>query len=377
LNRCLNEGEHVRIRNVKFNGRKAWELDNDALSLMMTVGGGHIASLSLRGRQNVNPLWVPPWPSIEPWNYPKRRKVAREQRLLASILGHNLCLGWFGGPSDDEFRQGLECHGEAPIARWQLLGKSVTRRSLSMTCECILPVAEMHFIRTLNTQKGSNVIDVKEQIRSFSLRDQPFTMAEHVTLGPPFLEKGVTLFDMPATRCHTLPQKSREKQRLKANTAFAWPKGPGVNGQKVDMRMIGREYKTSSDYTANLMDPRKEDAWFAAVNPKLGLMLAYVWRRVDFPWIGNWEENYARKQKPWAGKALTRGMELANTPFPTALRNAVSMGTFHGLPTYRWLPAKGEIELEYSIIYAAIPTDVLGVKNITRSRGGFGIDLLR
>jgi hypothetical protein len=141
--------------------------------------------------------------------------------------------------------------------------------------------------------------------------------------------------------------------------------------------MIGREYKTSSDYTANLMDPRKEDAWFAAVNPKLGLMLAYVWRRVDFPWIGNWEENYARKQKPWAGKALTRGMELANTPFPTALRNAVSMGTFHGLPTYRWLPAKGEIELEYSIIYAAIPTDVLGVKNITRSRGGFGIDLLR
>ena len=89
------------------------------------------------------------------------------------------------------------------------------------------------------------------------------------------------------------------------------------------------------------MDPRRSDAWFSAVNPKQGLMLAYVWKRADFPWIGNWEQSYGRKESPWDGKSLTRGMEFTNTPFPVSLREAVDMGRFQGEKTFRWLTAKG------------------------------------
>lgn len=365
----------MKIRTVRFHGRQAWEMDNGLLSVTMTVGGGHIACLHLCEGPKMSPLWVPPWESVEPWQYRQPRKLVVGQRVLASILGHNLCLGWFGAPSQDEFQQGLECHGEASIARWRFIGKHVTNQKLSMTCECVLPVAQMRLIRTLTVWKNSNVVDVQEQVQSMSRRDQPFTMCEHVTLGPPFLEKGVTVFDMPATRCHTFPDKFKEKQRVKTNTAFTWPKGPGINGRPVDLRMIGKAYKASSDFTTQLMDVRRPDAWFSALNPKVGLLLAYVWRRADFPWVGNWEENYARQFKPWLGRTLTRGMEFSNTPFPGSLRKVVTMGQFHHLPTYRWLPAKGKVEMKYSIILQSAPADAKGVKNIRRTGRNFKIEL--
>lgn len=235
----------------------------------------------------------------------------------------------------------------------------------------------MAFTRTLTTRRVSNVVDVKETVRNLSRRDLPFTMSQHVTLGPPFLEKGVTVFDMPAIRCQTFPGKFGAVQRLRQNAPFEWPTGPGTDGRRVDMRMIGREHKKSSDFTANLIDTRRTQGWFTALNPDQGVLLAYVWDRADFPWVGNWEENYCRKGNPWAGKSLTRGMEFTNTPFPEGLRKAVDMGRFHGIPTFRWLPAGGTVEYSYSLLFVSVPPDVRGVADLESKPGGFTLDLIR
>jgi len=366
----------MNIQSGMLNGRKVWTLDNDALTLGMTQGGGHIASLTLNHGPAVNPFWVPVWKTVEPWRYRAADAKRYDSKLLATICGHNLCLGWFGEPSEEEAKAGMPCHGEAPVSRWALRKKSVTARKASLTCGCELPVAQMAFERTLSTSKGSLVIGVKEKIRNLSKRDLPYTMCQHVTVGPPFLEKGVTVFDMPATKGHTFPGAFGDPQRLRPDTAFTWPKGPGRRGRKVDMRTIAAKDKVSSDFSTQLMDPAREDAWFAAVNPKLGVLLAYVWKRSDYPWIGNWEENYGRKGKPWAGKSLTRGMEFANTPFPIGLRNAVTMGTFQGEPTYGWLPARGTVTFEYSIVMMAVPDTVKGVRNIEPDPKGFVFDMI-
>jgi hypothetical protein len=200
-------------------------------------------------------------------------------------------------------------------------------------------------------------------------------MCEHVTFGPPFLAKGVTVFDMPATSGHTFPGEFSSRQRLKADAAFAWPKGPGAKGEAVDMRTIGRDTKRSSDFSTQLMDPKRKDAWFTAVNPQQGLLVAYVWDREDFPWIGNWEENFGRGIKPWSNKSLTRGMEFANTPFPEGLRNAVDRGRFHGLPTFRWLPALGRVKVAYDIVVQPVDPDCRGVDDVRRLDEGFEITL--
>lgn len=366
----------MKIRTTTHKGRKAWELDNDRIRFTMTQGGGHIAGIELKDVPGVNPLWQPVWRGMEPWEYKPRDEKRMSNRLLASILGHNLCLGWFGNPSADEQKAGMECHGEAGVSRWRLRGKKVTARSVSMTCSCELPAAGMSIVRAVSATRGCSVIHVREDVISRSRRDLPFTMAEHVTFGPPFLEKGVTMFDMSATKAHTYPIHFEDKPRLKTNTAFTWPDGPGLRGEKVDMRQISKACAKSSDFSAQLMDPRREDAWFSAVNPRLGLLVAYCWKRGDFPWTGNWEENYGRKAAPWNGKSLTRGMEFANTPFPMPLRDAAARGTMHGLPTFRWLPARGKLTFDYDILLAPVLSDVNGVLDIRHEGDKFTIELI-
>lgn len=364
----------MRIAKTVFRGRKGWEIDNGTLKLVMLEGGGHLASLVHRERPGVNPLWVPIWKTIEPWTYRPQDAARYEAALLASICGHNLCLGWFGQPSAAEAKAGMGGHGEAPVARWRLLRKAVTRREAVLACQCVLPVAAMKFTRTVRMRKGSDTIQVREEIVSLARRDLPFTMCEHVTFGPPFLAKGVTLFDMPATEGHTFPGAFSGLQRLKADTAFRWPKGPRAKGGTVDLRTIGRETPKSSDFSTQLMDPAREDAWFSAVNPDRGLAVAYVWKRRDFPWVGNWEENYERKIKPWVNKSLTRGMEFANTPFPQGLRKAVDRGAFHGEPTFRWLPAREKVVVDYSILARPVDQGCRGVKDIRRDGATLAVD---
>src|SRR5439155_11873101 len=106
----------------------------------------------------------------------------------------------------------------------------------------------------------------------------------------------------------------------------------------------------SSAYTAHLMDPTREHAFFVAFSPAAKLAFGYVWRRADFPWLGIWEENHSRLAPPWNGRVLTRGMEFGVSPFPESRRQMVERGSLFETRTYRWLPAKGRLVAEYCAV---------------------------
>ena len=369
----------MTVKPELWKGRRTWVLDNGKLSLRVMAGGGHLAELIHEGRPDVNPYWVPPWRWMEPWEYGPRRDAERYggSRLLASIAGHNICLGVFGPGSDDEIRAGgAECHGDAPTTRWRPVRKRVTRQRVRFTCACNLPNERMRVERTLTMRAGSDVVRVRERFWNLAKKDVPYTMCEHVTFGPPFLEKGVTLFDMSAEAGHTFPEPFGEVQRFRTDTPFEWPRGPGRHGRPVDMRTIGSRVKASSDFTSQLMDRSQPHAWFSAVNPRQGLLVTYVWNRTDFPWLGNWEENRGRGTAPWNNRTLTRGMEFANSPFPLSLRDQVDLGTFQGERTYRWLPARASTEVRYAIVVRAVEESCRGVADVAPAGSGFRIQLL-
>jgi len=363
----------MQIVAMRQYGRQGWELSNDKIVLFLMAGGGHIAGLRVKGRKTVNPYWIPIWKSIEPGAYRPRDAKRYGVQLLACIAGHNLCLGAFGEPSPEEAKSGLGCHGEAPVARWRVLKRKITARRLVFKYGCVLPIAQMRFVRTVTLEAGSSIARIREVVVNLARRDVPFTMCQHVTFGPPFAEPAATIFDMSATKGHTFPGPFGRRQRLKPDTSFTWPFGPGVQG-KVDLRFIGRA--PYGDFTANLMNPKQKHAWFSALNPRLGLMMAYVWRRADFPWLGIWEENRDRKTPPWNGKSLARGMEFSNSPFPVGLRKAVDRGRFQGQPTYRWLAARGQVSFDYAILACPVEASCKGIAAITPTRKTFGVDLI-
>ncbi|MBI3684675.1 MAG: hypothetical protein HY235_30260 [Acidobacteria bacterium] len=327
-----------------YRNRRAVSIENDQLRVTVLVEGGHLAEL-LHKPSGTNPLWTPVWPSIEPSTFDPARHGAvygthAESKLLAGIMGHNLCMDIFGGPSAEEAAAGLMPHGEASIvtyALWVEQGELLARASF--------PVAQLAFERRIRLA-GSMAI-ITETVRNLSGCDKPTAWTQHVTLGPPLVEKGKTLFRLPGTKSRVYEADfAGEYGLLPPGADFDWPHAPLKRGGTLDLRVMpGAE--ASGGYTAHLMDPHREQAFFLAWSPSSKVLCGYVWRRADFPWLGIWEENYSRRQPPWNGQSLTRGMEFGVSPMPETRRQMIERGSLFGVPAFRWLPAKSETRVRY------------------------------
>ena len=65
--------------------------------------------------------------------------------------------------------------------------------------------------------------------------------------------------------------------------------------------------------------------------------------------MGIWEENHSRTQAPWNGETFTRGMEFGVSPLPESRRAMIDRGRLFGVPTYRWIPARTKVAVQYWI----------------------------
>jgi len=326
----------------EYRGRRAATVENDDLRVTVLEEGGHIAEIFDK-RAQINPLWTPPWTSIEPSTYAPSQHggygTGSDAKLLAGIMGHNLCVDIFGGPSDEERAAGLTPHGDASIVRYDL---DVTNQAMSMSA--MLPLAELRVERRLELR--GRAVRIDERIENLTACDRPIAWTQHVTLGPPFLEQGLTEFRSSATRSKVFEGVVGADDYLIAGAVFDWPFAPRAGGGTTDLRRLTGA-AASSAYTAHLLDESREDAFFVAFSPAARLAFGYVWKRRDFPWLGIWEENHSRGHAPWHGATLARGMEFGVSPMPESRRQMIDRGRLFDVPTYRWIPAKSRVEVEY------------------------------
>lgn len=344
-----------------ITNRPQVHLENRLLRLTFLPGGGHIAAVELK-ENGVNPLWDPPWETVDPSAYDP---VVHSQfgkdvdaRILSGIAGHNLCFDLFGVPSAEEAAVGLGVHGEASSVDWD-----VEADDGWMEARAHLPLAGMELSRRLVLGKESGSVAISETATNLTGIDRPVGWTQHVTLGPPFLEKGETLFEMSATRSKVIEGDfAQGADRFVAGEEFSWPLAPLAQGGLDDMRRTVA-VDTSGAYTAHLMDPELEESFFAAYQPSTETLFGYVWKRADFPWLGIWEENSSRQHSPWSGRTFTRGMEFGASPFPETRREAIDRGRLFGERTIGWIPARSSVTAEYSLFISRVPE---------RSIRGFG-----
>jgi hypothetical protein len=325
-----------------FRHRRATSVENDALRVTVLHEGGHIAEI-LDKRTGINPLWIPPWTSIEPSTYNSKRHAEygrdADAPLLAGIMGHNLCLDIFGGPSAEEAAAGMPVHGETSTARFD-----VAVRDGQIAMSAVLPAAQLRVERRIAL--ADRTVRIHERVENLSDADRPVGWTQHVTLGPPFLEKGRTEFRASATRSKVFEGVFGPDDYLEPGAEFAWPLAPLAAGGHADLRVYA-DVPRSGAYTAHLMDTSRDDAFFVAYSPSAGLAFGYVWRRADFPWLGIWEENHSRTAPPWNAHTLTRGMEFGVSPMPETRRQMIERGRLFDTPTFRWIPARTRVEVEY------------------------------
>ena len=329
----------------RYLGRRAVSIENGDLRVTVLQHGGHIAEIFDKAA-GVNPLWTPPWPTIDPSAYGHANAAlygeGADGPLLAGIMGHNLCLDIFGGPSDEEAHAGLTAHGEGSVASYEL-----TAHGEELTAAAEFPIAGLVFERRLRLR--DRVVEVRETLKNVTNADRAIGWTQHVTLGPPFLERGVTQFRACATRSKTFESAFGADDYLRPATEFEWPMAPALDGGSIDLRVF-TDVKRSSAYTAHLMDRDRPTAFFAAFSPAFHLVFGYVWRPADFPWMGIWEENHSRLQSPWKGHTLTRGMEFGVSPMPETRQAMINRGRMFGVPCFRSIAAGSSVSVEYCAI---------------------------
>jgi len=327
----------AEVRAGRFHSRDSWVVDTPALRVSVMQSGGHVAEIVLKGAEEVSPLWVQARPTIDaeqydPARFEKLYGGGPAARLMAGLVGHNVCFPFWGNPSETEFKAGMTFHGETGTVRWKL----VSGNGDTLVVSADLPESRTRFMRKLSV--AGQIAYFEETGENSSAWDRPVGWCEHVTLGPPFLEKGVTVMDASLTR-----------GRISGDTSGREIVWPG------DLRKV-RDVPQSGFVDNFLVDPARQLGFFAAFHPRLKLLFGYVFRRKDFPWLNIWEANNA--------EMLARGMEFSDTPTHGTLKELVKTPELFGAPAYEWLDARGRITKKFAAFSARAPEDYRGVAEV-------------
>lgn len=373
-NLTVASAQETRFREESFHGRQAYVLENAQMRVSALRGAGHIAEIRLKSedpKKSVNPMRIPHFPTIEPWQYDpaKHDRVyggGTNRWLMSGYMGHLLNFPTFGGPSENEAKSGLGNHGEALTVEWKKDGGEADERDVRLWYSAHLPKTEYNVGRILTLPADETVLYIEEWVENLLPFDRPAHWVQHATFGPPFVEAGKNMLDMSATKGQIRADTSGTNSLAAGDVE--WPNGKSFDGKPVSLREM-QPRQGAGTYAGYLMDPSRERNYFTMFHKDFNVLIGYIWKTKDFPWIGDWQENHRNKQLPWNGKVVARGMEFGTTPFGGPMQSVVSNGTLFGVPTYVWVGARERKTVQYVAFVAEIPAGYKGVADV-RVEGG-------
>ena len=318
---ALALGALAAARPAAAQSRPTVRLENEHASVTVDLLGGSIVDFRLASG-SVNPLvWA---------NDAKPGE--------AKPMSHFLCLDRWGQPSEAELANGMPFHGEATRVEWKQTGPG------KMAAE--LPIAGLRVERTMRMLDGPAFL-VEETVTNENKLGRAYNMVQHPTIGPPFLDES-TLVDSNARQgfMQSSPLPNPELPEI------VWPVAL-QDALPIDLRRL------TDDPLPNVCSFVVDDelGWVTAYSPAHGLILGYVWRTAEYPWLNIWRHVSD-------GKPLARGLEFGTTglhqPFPTLVKK----GTIFGRPLLDYLDAAESKTRSYVAFLAKAPKDFQGIGDV-------------
>jgi hypothetical protein len=168
-------------------------------------------------------------------------------------------------------------------------------------------------------------------------------------MGPPFVEGGFTRFDASLDRGFVTGDFGGPN--------LTWPEGfnPHPEPRRFDLSTFS-EVPHKDLVNSFLVEPSRHRAFFTAFHPRFALLVGYVFRRLEFPWLNVWENNDEQLQ--------TRGMEFSNTPHHGTTKALISAREIWGVPAYEWLDARSTVTKRFIAFLHPVPHDFRGTADI-------------
>lgn len=313
-------------------------LENSTAQLVIDPAGGALIDFHLAG-QDLNPLTWQAW-SPNPDN-------PAEQPPRPGLRGHFLALDRWGRPSPADEALGITWHGEAPYAIWSVDKQS--EASAQMAAQ--LPLAGMTVDREVKMIGDVPAFTVKETVTNENPHGRIFTLVQHATLGTPFISPQ-TIVDANATQ--GLVQMDYIGDPVEH--PVQWPMAVNEQGEEVDMRYFTGA--TDPDITSYVIDETDEYGWVTTASPEQSLLIGYLWKTEEYPWLNLWRQADAQ------GNVRARGVEFGISGRNALLEDLVNQGRIFGRSTLGYLEPKASLTLQFAAFLAAVPQTLTGVEDV-------------
>ena len=301
-------------------------LENSAVRAVFDLAGGSLIEFQLRDAP-LNPLT---WDSRGEPNAPRPR-------------GHFICFDRWGQPSAAELKNGVPFHGEATRVRWKLDNAAGTEARMSAS----LPMAGLTIERTAKLA-GAAALRVTETVANRNKLGRLYNLVQHPSIAPPFLDES-TVVDSNARKgfMQSSPLPNPEEPPV------WWPQAM-QEGRAVDLRHL------TDDHNPNVVSyvVDEELGWVTAASPSKGLLIGYLWRVREYPWLNIW-------RNVEGGKPTARGLEFGTTGLHQPFETLVAKGRIFGRRLYDYLDANGAATRSYAAFLAKIPAGYRGVAKVS------------
>ncbi len=289
--------------------------------------GGSIVRFELKD-QGLNPLkWNSDGPGADP-----------------RAMAHFLCLDRWGQPSDAELKNGMPFHGEATRVMW----KEEHAGGGDATFSAQLPMAGLAVTRSARVHEREAVLLVTERVTNRNKLGRPYNMVQHPTIGPPFLDASVVV-DANARRgfMQSSPLPNPEEP------AVYWPQAL-KDGQAVNLRHL------TDDPMPNVVSfvVEEEIGWVTAANAAKGLLIGYMWKTAEYPWLNIWRHVDDK------GAPMARGLEFGTTGLHQPFGVLLQKGRIFGRPFVGWIEPGETHTRSYAAFLARIPSGYRGVERV-------------
>jgi hypothetical protein len=332
-------------------------LANDRIELTIVPEGGAMAQILLKSdKEKTNPLWNPYWIA----------KQAGVNRPTNFFRGHFVCVDGFGPSSQEEREASLPMHGEAHALPWELKSQRKEGSTTSASFAVNLPLSHEHFTRTFHVVDGESIVWIDSELTNLLAFDRPIFWGEHATIAAPFLEPGKVAVDMPVSKSKTKAYQPAPVRRLQSFVDFTWPMAPTLDGKTFDVRTAPMTAGTT-DHTTSLLDPARRLVYVTALHLEKKLMIGWVFRREEFPWVQTWL-SYPGPNR------MTRGLEFATQPFDLTRAEVLTNGPLFDSTVFRIARAKSKIGSSFLMFYTAVPDGFQKVDDVQLAGGKLVIE---
>jgi hypothetical protein len=314
-------------------------ISNNVISLEIDLRGGMYTKFE-RFDCPVNPFG---------WQIPVSEMPRNNQPF--NFKGHFLCTGRWGKPSEGELKAGIPFNGEVNSELWKV-EDTIRLKDGTFKCmmSCQAPIEKLNVERQIILKPGCDYVEVSEMFINELPIGRQTNFVQHPTIYKPFLTRNTIInsnawwgFDQ-----RTGPESLED-------SSYIWPNALLANGEYVNLEHV----KSGESFvSSHIFKTHDTVGWVTVLNPDKNILMGYIWKIKDYPWLNVWQKNIG-------GKPFVVGIEFGTTglgeSYAQLMRNNV---WFYGHNSYDYIDAGAKIEKSYICFKKIVPDTMHQVTSV-------------